>query len=232
MNPASVAEAIELAKATDHNNLVICPPLPFLKSVREVIKKARLGAQDLFWEGPTGPYTGEVSAAELKNIGVEYVIIGHSERRKNLKESNDIIAKKVAAAVKGGLIPILCVGETWEQKMADEKEIVISDEIRIGLSLIPKPYALNPIYIAYEPIWAISTNNRGVADYPDDTILTISFIKKLLEKLNYKFKTHFIYGGSVTSKNAADFLKHEEIEGALVGGASLRPEEMNIILSQ
>ena len=230
MNPATEEEALELAKATDNENLVICPPFPFLKPVASVIKKSKLGAQDLFWEGLTGPYTGEVSAAELKSVGVEYVIIGHSERRKVLGETNDVIAKKIVAAVKEDLIPILCVGETWEQKMADEKEIVLSDQIRIGLSLIPKPYTLNPIYIAYEPIWAISTGGRGVADHPSDTIMTISFIKKLLEKLKYDFAVHFIYGGSVSAKNAEDFLKQPEIEGALVGGASLKPEEMAVII--
>ncbi len=232
MNPASVAEAIELAKATDNENLVICPPFPFLKAVKEVIQKAQLGAQDLFWEGPTGPYTGEVSAAELKNLGVKYVIIGHSERRKNLGETNEAVAKKIAAAIKEDLIPVLCVGESWEQKMADEREIVLSDEIRTGLGELAKlpNHETKKIYIAYEPIWAISTSGKGVADHPGDTIVTIDFIKRLLEKLNYKFDTHFIYGGSINSKNAAEFLKHEEIKGALVGGASLKPEEMRIIM--
>lgn len=233
MNPATEEEAVELAKRIDAENLVICPPFPFLKSVGQVIKKSKLGAQDLFWEGPTGPYTGEVSAAELKNVGVEYVILGHSERRKNLGETNDVIAKKVIAAVKEGLIPILCAGETWEQKMADEKEIVISDQIRTGLSELSKLKMENwklKIYIAYEPIWAISTGSRGVADYPGNTIATIIFIKKLLEKINYNFETHFLYGGSVSSKNAEEFLKHEEIEGALVGGASLKPDEISAIV--
>lgn len=233
MNPASIAEAEALAKATDYENLVICPPFPFLSVVASVIKKAQLGAQDLFWEGPTGPYTGEVSAAELKNLGVKYVIIGHSERRKNLGETNEVIAKKVVAAVNEGLIPIICVGETWEQKIADEKEIVLSDEIRAGLGALAKLEGCENknIYIAYEPIWAISTSGRGVADHPGDTIVTIGFIKKLLERLNYKLDNHFIYGGSINSKNAAEFLKHEEIEGALVGGASLRPEEVAAILA-
>lgn len=237
MNPVSIEEAVELAQATDYENLVMCPPFPFLKAVGSVISKAKLGAQDLFWEGPVGPFTGEVSATELKKIGVQYVIIGHSERRKNLGETDEMVGKKFVAAVKNGLIPILCVGETWEEKQSGEKEKVLKEQIKTAfqkLKIDPPVGGLKlKIYVAYEPVWAISTSGvNSHPDRPEDTLETIAFIKKVLSELNYNFDIKFIYGGSVNLQNAGDFLQHEEIEGALIGGASLKPEEMEKIITQ
>ncbi len=237
MNPVSVDEAIELAKATDRENVVICPPFVFIEEVAKVVNKGKLGAQDLFWAPPTGGaaggvVTGEVSAQELKNIGTEYVIIGHSERRQKLGETNQIVAKKFAAAIDKELIPILCVGETLEQKKSSEKEEVIKEEIISAFqNLKIKNWKLK-IFIAYEPIWAISTNKNAKPDKPENTLETISFIKEILRDLDKNLSrfTHFLYGGSVNSKNAGEFLKYEEIEGALIGGASLIAEEFNKIV--
>src|SRR3990167_10544878 len=183
MNPDSTGRATKLAEESDIEGLVICPPFPFLKVAGKVIKKAELGAQDLFWE-EEGPYTGEVSGAQLKDLGVEYVIIGHSERRK-LGETDEMAAKKIVAAVKTGLTPILCVGESKKERASGKTKEVLEKEVRIDLSLVASGYTLNPI---------------------------------------------IIYGGSVNSKNAKDFLKHKEIEGALVGGASLDAEEIKKIV--
>ena len=232
MNPSTEAEAILLAKATDAPGVVICPPFPFISAVAGVIKDARLGAQDVFWQESAGPYTGEVSAAELKNLCVSYVIIGHSERRANLGETDEMVAKKIVSALHAGIIPILCIGENLAEKQNGKKEEVLAREVKVGLHEAAKELAGKQIYIAYEPIWAISTSQNGThaADTPDDTLGTIQFIKDELAKLDYKFDVKFLYGGSVNSKNAKDFLGKDGIDGALVGGASLRSEEfMDIV---
>ncbi|MEK7115155.1 MAG: triose-phosphate isomerase [Patescibacteria group bacterium] len=226
MNPVSVAEAIELAEASDYDNFVICPPYPFLQAVKSVIKKAKLGAQDLFWSGPTGAYTGEVSAAELKKFGVEYVIIGHSERRK-LGETNEMVAKKMAAAAKEGLIPILCIGETLEEKKAGLREKVLSEQLKIGFSEIENwKLKIGNLYIAYEPVWAISTNPNAEPDTPEETQKVIKFISNLPNIQHLKSNIQFLYGGSVNAENAQSFLELKDISGALVGGASLKKDQI------
>jgi triosephosphate isomerase len=212
MNPAGETEAADLARKTDYENFVICPPWKFLKTVAPLLKRARLGVQDFSFP------------EALTSVGAQYVIIGHSDRRM-MGETDEMVAKKVFYASSGGLIPILCVGETWEQKQAGEKEKIISQEIKIGLSLISKSYVPNPIYIAYEPIWAISTSGRNEGpDTPENTLEAIELIKPLLNQ-----KAAFLYGGSVNADNAADFLKNDAISGVLVGKASLDPEAMAII---
>jgi triosephosphate isomerase len=228
MNPDSLAEAIDLAKESDVEGLVICPPFPFLEEVAKVLKKAKLGAQDLFWE-EAGAYTGEVSAAELKDVGVEYVIIGHSERRQNLGETDQMIAKKIAAAIKGGLKPILCVGETRAERDAGKTKEIVERELKIGTSLIENlKLKIENFVVAYEPIWAIGT---GTPDTPENMLEMVEFICKGI--MNYELgikNVEVIYGGSVTSANAESFLKHKEIGGALVGGASLKGEEIKKIV--
>lgn len=228
MNPATEEEAIELAKATDRAGLVVFPPFIFMEEVGNIIDESRLGAQDLFWEKGTGPYTGEISAKELKDVGVSYVIIGHSERRK-LGETNEIVAQKLKAAVQAGLMPILCVGETLEQKEENKRDEIITEEIT---SAFDKLSEFTNIYIAYEPIWAISTSKSAKADKAKNTLEVINLIKKLLRKINKEAleHAHFIYGGSVNSQNAKNFLQHKEIEGALIGGASLKPEDINEVM--
>lgn len=230
MNPAAEAEAAALAQASDAGNVVMCPPFVFLEAVRGAVTKAKLGAQDLFWAGFTGPYTGEVSATELKNFGVSHVIIGHSERRRHLGETNETVAQKTAAAVAAGLTPIVCVGETGEQKHAGQRENVIAEQITIGLQKLKILNSKFKIFIAYEPIWAVSTSPNAQADTPEETLAVISFIKDLLLKLEYQSPVSFLYGGSVNAANADSFLRHPEIAGALVGGASLQPEEMGKII--
>ena len=222
LNPSSSADAKKLAKESDVKGLVIAPPFPFLEFVASIIKKAKLGAQDLFWE-ESGAYTGEVSGTQLKGLCVEYVIIGHSERRMNLGETDEMVAKKVAAAVKDGLIPILCVGETREQNDKNKAVEVIEQEVRIGLSRIAG--ITSEIIVAYEPIWAIGTGNP---DTPENMLKMVKLIQETAGRLNLKVRC--IYGGSVKAANAEEFLKYNEIEGALVGGASLRGEEIKEIV--
>lgn len=223
LNPSSPVDAEKLAKESDIKDLVIAPPFPFLEFVAAIIKKATLGAQDLFWED-SGAYTGEVSGAQLKAMEVEYVIIGHSERRMNLGETDEMVAKKVAVAVKDGLIPILCVGETRAQKDKNKAVEVVEQEVRIGLSRVAG--ITSEIVIAYEPIWAIGT---GIPDTAENMLKMVKLIKEVAGRVDVR-NTRCIYGGSVNSKNAEEFLKHKEIEGALVGGASLKAEEIKSIV--
>lgn len=223
MNPASLAEARELAEASDVEGLIICPPFPFLEEVAATIKKAKLGAQDVFWE-EKGAYTGEVSSPELKDLGVKYVIVGHSERRQNLGETDEMAAKKIKAALDAGLTPVLCVGETRAERDTGKTKEVVERELRIGLSTLHAPRStFHEIVVAYEPIWAIGT---GTPDTPENMLEMAEFIKSQMSNV----KCQIVYGGSITSKNAENFLKHKEIEGALVGGASLIPEEIQAII--
>lgn len=234
MNPATVEEAVALAQATDIEGLVIAPPFPFLHAVGKVLKHAMLGAQDVAHENPPigGPYTGEVSANELKSLGVRYVIVGHSERRQ-LGETDELIAGKMKSAVEAGLTPVLCVGESREAHDAGRAEEVVERELRLGLSLLIAPHTprtTNSFALAYEPIWAISTNKNAVADTPEDAVNMVLYIKKQLEKLGFPSGARVFYGGSVDGENAAGFLKKKEIDGALVGGASLKPDDIKKIV--
>jgi len=211
-HPATEEEAVLLARASDLEGLVICPPFNFLEAVRSVLAKARLGAQD-FREG----------------MAVDYAIIGHSDRRRE-GETSELVAEKMAKAVAAGIIPILCVGETKKQKDLNLKEKVITEEIKINLSLIlNSQFKIPNLYIAYEPIWAISTSPGAEPDKPENTIATIAIIKQKLLEFGYNFPVKFLYGGSVTAKNAADFLQYPEIEGALVGAASINTQAINEI---
>lgn len=223
LNPSSPVDAEKLAKDSDIKDLIIAPPFPFLEFVAAIIKKATLGAQDLFWED-SGAYTGEVSGAQLKALEVGHVIIGHSERRKNLGETDEMVAKKVAIAVKDGLKPIICVGETREQRDKNKTVEVVEQEVRIGLSRVSG--TKEEIIVAYEPIWAIGTGNP---DTPESMLKMVKLIKEVAARVDIK-NIRCIYGGSVTSKNAEEFLKNKEIEGALVGGASLDGEEIKKIV--
>ena len=220
----TLREAKGLARASDYKNAVVAPPFPFVEEIGKVLKKAKLAAQDLFWE-VGGAFTGEVSAKELKSIGVKYEIVGHSERRHKLGETDVMIAKKLKTAVEAGLIPVLCVGETKPEKASGLKEQVIKRQLNSGLSLLkPKTLKLKPIIVAYEPVWAIGT---GEPEPPESALETIKFIKRNLK--TYKLinlRTKVLYGGSVNSLVLKDYLKYKEIDGALVGGASLRKKEV------
>lgn len=220
-NPKTVEEAVSLAQEIDSDGLVIAPPLPFLRDVGKNIKKASLGAQDLFWE-EQGPYTGEVSGSQLKSLGVSYVIIGHSDRRR-LGETDAMVAKKISAALKDNLIPILCVGESREDHDAGKAAQIVEQEVKAGL--VEAWGKSREIIIAYEPIWAIGS---GTPDSSINAIQMSSFIRSLTVTQGLKVKT--IYGGSVTGENAKEFLQHKEIEGALVGSASLEYYEIKKIL--
>ena len=242
-NPVSVNQAVSLAKKIDAGipkkkniEVVIAPPFPFLIEVGKALRRAKLGAQDAFWENQ-GAYTGEVSPSMLKNSGVEYVIIGHSERRKFLHETEEMINKKVLASLKVGLKVILCVGEP--ERMNNESGIM-NNGLRKAKDYIKKQLEKDlkgihnskfiihdSLIIAYEPIWAIGT---GKPDKPENAAEMIKFIKSFLYSKFYILNSRVLYGGSVNSQNAANFLCHKEIDGALVGSASLKHQEFKKII--
>lgn len=232
-NPNDLASAIKLAKATDAKNVVIAPPFPYLSAVYKQLKKSSLGAQDLFWAD--GPYTGEVSARDLKIMKVKYVIIGHSERRKYLGETDELINKKVKSALEAGLYAILCVGEKAEIRgrgISTAKKFIAA-QLKEDLKDANKLMKLKAkkLIIAYEPIWAISTEKGSKPDTPEDAVEMIKFIKEILYSKFYILNPKVLYGGSVTAKNAKSFLEKKEINGALIGGASLLPLEFHKVIN-
>ncbi len=214
MNPLSEQEAVKLARASDFKNAVIIPPFVFLKSVKNVLKNASLGAQDTFFE-EKGAFTGEVSPMMLKKLGVRYVIVGHSERRR-LGESDEMIAKKVKAGIHAGLKVILCVGEPLSVYKKGKR--AMEEFIKKQLRFIKDKKNL---IVAYEPIWAVGTGKN--AD-PEDAVHMAQFIKNIVS-------VPVLYGGSTNSKNAKSFLEKKEIAGFLIGGASLNGKEFQKMIN-
>jgi triosephosphate isomerase len=231
MNPQSLLEAKKLFLSIKNGikkntallkktEIIICPPFVYLEPLSKLLKpktynlKPKLGAQDLFWE-KMGAFTGEISPMMLKNLGVEYVIVGHSERRHILKETDEMIAKKLEAAIKNKLKPILCIGETEKERKSGKTFKSLKNQLNSAIqNLKPTTYNLKPIIIAYEPVWAIGTGNPCK---PEDAKEVLIFLKKLTQ-------SSILYGGSVNSQNAKDYIE-VGFDGLLVGGASLNKKE-------
>lgn len=225
MNPVRLSDAIRLGKEIQKvksakATVVICAPFAYLSPFKTMIKKnVALGAQNLFPED-SGPYTGEISAKMLADLGVSYVIIGHSERRA-LGEDDSVINKKLKAALKAKLTPIFCVGE----KVRDDAHrylLFIKSQLQDGLAGIPKA-SLKNIIIAYEPIWAIGTGAPRSAT-PEESREMSVFIKKTIADIfgaQSLAGLRIVYGGSANDKDADGFLKHGGVDGLLVGHASL-----------
>jgi len=239
-HPKSAAEAFALFRAVAKAprapgvEVVVCPPFLYLEEVIREFKRmappARaqlaIGAQDVFWEDQ-GAYTGEVGPAMLRSLGAKYVIVGHSERRRFEKETDAMINKKIAAALRDGLNVILCVGESLSvrEKGVDVAKKFVAQQLAKDLKdVLPKAGSL---LVAYEPIWAIGT---GRSDKPEDAREMALFIKKLLKQTK-QISVKFLYGGSVNGKNAADYVQLNDIDGALVGGASLKADEFKKIIN-
>ena len=205
-------------------DILVCPPFTALKSVYDLIKGSniKLVAQNVHWE-MKGAFTGEISPLMLKDVGCEYVIIGHSERREYFKETDDIINKKIFAALKVGLKPIVCIGEKLEERESGVTEKVLEQQITEGLKGLSNEDMEN-ITIAYEPVWAIGTGKTAT---PEIANTTQSFIRNKIKEIfneNIAEKIRILYGGSVKADNAKALLEQEHIDGALVGGASLDAE--------
>ena len=206
------------------SEVVICAPFPYLSQVEALIthSQVRLGAQNLN-TNMSGAFTGEVSADMIKDFGVQHVIVGHSERRSLHGETNTIVAEKVKAALDSGLIPLFCVGETLEQREAGETESVVAAQINTVADLVGIDAFLN-IVVAYEPVWAIGT---GVTASPEQAQEVHAFIRQLLANNNYDVaqQTPILYGGSMNATNAKELIACADIDGGLIGGASLKPED-------
>jgi len=217
-----VKELKELVKDVNDRDILICPPFTALYPVSKEISDTniKLGAQNMYFE-EKGAFTGEISPLMLKDVGCSYVILGHSERRHIFGETDELINKKVLSAINHGITPILCVGEKLEEREAGETEKVIEKQVREGLKNVSKD---RDFVIAYEPVWAIGTGKTATPSLAEEVhqfireVLTLMFGK---EKAN---SVRILYGGSVKPENAEGLLKMDNIDGALVGGASLKAE--------
>jgi triosephosphate isomerase len=208
---------------------VICPPFVSLAVIRDLIKgsSVKLGAQNVFYEGK-GAFTGEVSPLMLAEL-CEYVIIGHSERRQYFHETGETIDKKVRAALEAELKPILCIGERLEENEAGRTEEVLTQQLMASSDRL---YFLSGLVIAYEPVWAIGTGKSATGEEANKTI---GFIRQIISHqhgVNIASSVRILYGGSVTAGNIAEFMRQPEIDGALVGGASLKADDFVSIARQ
>jgi len=212
--------------------VAVAPPFPYLALVGEVLKGSpiALSGQNLYPE-KEGAFTGEVSTAMLLDVGCKYVILGHSERRHKLGENDLFINRKVNAALAAGLRVILCVGETLEEREADHTEAVLERQLTLGLADVPtSPDLHERVVIAYEPVWAIGTGRNAT---PDQAQLAHAFLRaRVGQLLGATFASQFLiqYGGSVKPDNAASLLKQPDVDGALVGGASLNADHFLAIV--
>jgi triosephosphate isomerase len=207
---------------------VLCPPAISLTTVSGAIagSEVKLGAQNMYYE-PKGAYTGEISPTMLQGL-CEYVILGHSERRGYFGETDELVNNKVQAALKYNLRPIVCVGERLDQREAGETEAVIRAQVRGCLGGLPAERVAEMV-VAYEPIWAIGTGRAATAQ---DAVAVIQLIRALLVDLYGADAAEAVrvqYGGSVTAANVSEFVSQPDIDGALVGGASLKPEFVEIV---
>jgi triosephosphate isomerase len=218
MNPNSQKEAKEIFDSIREGarglkaEVVVCPPSVYLYASVFGEGVISMGAQNIYFE-EKGAFTGEISVSMVKDLGVEYVIVGHSERRKYFGETDEIVNKKIKKALEAGLKVIFCIGETAEERDAGKKNEVLERQIEIGLDGIENMENIN---IAYEPVWAIGTgNNCGV----EETKESVEFIRKIsgVERI--------LYGGSVKSENSGEYIKNAGANGLLVGGASLKSDE-------
>ena len=208
---------------------ILCPPFISLAAVNELIKgtSIKLGAQNMHFEDK-GAYTGEISPLMLLDL-CDSVILGHSERRQYFAETDVIINKKVKKALEFGLKPILCVGESLEENEAGRAEQIITRQVRGGLAAVD---ATHDLVVAYEPIWAIGTGRAATGKQANATISLIRNIVANLWDRETAQAVRILYGGSVTSSNIAEFITEPEIDGALVGGASLKASEFVGIVNQ
>ncbi|NTV41051.1 MAG: triose-phosphate isomerase [Candidatus Moranbacteria bacterium] len=205
--------------------IVLCPPAVHLEKFVEKLKLENIsvGAQNIFWE-ERGSFTGEISSLMVKNLGCNYIIIGHSERRKYFAENNEVINFKIRAALKDSLIPIVCVGESQEERISGETAKVISEQLNESLIEVPISKVAEIVF-AYEPIWAVGSD---VIPTGDEILKVKIMIKKLLfEKYGNSVaeKVRILYGGSVNSKNVAQVCLDPQLDGVLVGRESLVPSE-------
>ena len=228
---ALVKDLVPLAANAAGREIVVCPSFTALAAVKPVIAgtNIKLGAQNLNWE-TQGAFTGEISAAMLKEVGCEYVIIGHSERRQYFAETDENVNRKIKAAFAAGLTPIVCVGESLAEREAGITSIVVSRQVKIGLAGFA-PEEAKSIIVAYEPIWAIGTGRTASSE---DANAMCSFIRLTLTGMygtSVADSMRIQYGGSVKPDNIDELMATSDIDGALVGGASLKAADFARIVN-
>ena len=216
----------------DRVEVVVAPPFTALRSVQVVIEQDHmrigLGAQDVYWESE-GAFTGEVSAPMLAKLAVNHVIVGHSERREHFGETDETVNKKAKAVLAAGMAPIICVGETLEQREAGDAEVVVVTQVKGALARMSSD-EVGALAIAYEPIWAIGTGRTAL---PDDAGLITEIIRETVRDMTDSTAAEaarILYGGSVNPGNIKEFMAKRHIDGGLVGGASLDPDKFAAIV--
>lgn len=227
------AEALQLGSSGESwPEVLVCPPYTSIPALAALFagKAVALGGQNMYF-AEKGAFTGEVSPLMLKDLGCKYVILGHSERRQLFGETNDLISKKVRSALDHGLRPIMCLGETFEEREAGKTLEVCREMLLEGLRLV-KTDEGHAVTLAYEPVWAIGTGKEAE---PEDAAEVAAFLRERMEeKFGQEFaeSVRILYGGSVKSSNIRPFMMHKDIDGALVGGASLDPVEFAKIVRE
>ena len=205
-------------------DVAVCPPFVYLQSVAQAVSTVNItvGAQDIYFE-TKGAFTGEISPDMLKDVGCTYALCGHSERRHVIGESDELINKKVSAAISGGLLPILCVGELQEEREGNKTEEVVTRQVTAGLAGLSAE-KVAAVTLAYEPVWAIGTGLTATTAQAQEVH---AMIRKLIAKLydeKIAAEMRIQYGGAANPSNAADLLSQEDVDGLLVGGAALKAD--------
>ena len=232
--PKETAELINQLKplvAQAECEVVVCPPAVCLAAAAEALKGSniKLGAQNVHW-ARSGAFTGEISADMLKALDVEYVILGHSERRQYFGETDEGVNKRALFALSNGLIPIICVGESLEQREKGVTAEVVSSQVREALKGFTAENAADTV-IAYEPIWAIGTGKTATSEQANVVIMQIRGVVRELFGEETAEKTRIQYGGSMNPKNASELMGMSDIDGGLIGGASLKAEDFAAVVN-
>lgn len=232
--PKETAELINQLKplvAQAECEVVVCPPAVCLAAAAEALKGSniKLGAQNVHW-ARSGAFTGEISADMLKALDVEYVILGHSERRQYFGETDEGVNKRALFALSNGLIPIICVGESLEQREKGVTAEVVSSQVREALKGFTAENAADTV-IAYEPIWAIGTGKTATSEQANEVIMQIRGVVRELFGEETAEKTRIQYGGSMNPKNASELMGMSDIDGGLIGGASLKAEDFAAVVN-
>ncbi|EQK41310.1 triose-phosphate isomerase [[Clostridium] bifermentans ATCC 638] len=233
----TIAEAVEFVneiKGKVNNTdveAVICAPFTLLKDLKEATKGTpiKIGAQNMHY-ADNGAFTGEISAPMLKELDIDYVVLGHSERRQYFNETNETVNKKVLKALEAGIDPILCIGETLEEREADKTKDVCKVQTEKALENVTAEY-MKKVVIAYEPIWAIGTGKTATAEQANDVIAYVREVVKGLYGEEISEEVRIQYGGSVKPSNVSEIMNQTDIDGALVGGASLQPADFTELVN-
>ncbi len=226
----TASKLVKLSSNVTDTDIMIAPTFTSLALVSKVVAGTNvgLGAQNLFWEAQ-GAYTGEISAQMILSAGCSYVIIGHSERRQFFSETDSSVNKKINSAIQSGLIPVMCIGETGPERDADKTFSILDKQVQMGLEGFSSGN-LRSLVIAYEPVWAIGTGKTATSGQAQEVH---RFLRSLIEKKfdkNLAESIRILYGGSVKPDNIAELMSMPDIDGALVGGASLDPEVFSKII--